>query len=198
LLSTVAWLDWLWLSLLVITGLLLFFAHKTAWSLAVLVLLAVIGINIYRAANAPIGVPYSPVHMIVSTLVTCAVLGLAFYFRYPYLDRRARWFFPTAHRYDLQTNVQVVANDIFEGVTESISMSGARLRLKRDLGPQKSKLRYVDVIYTQIRNLKISCEVVEYSDNILRVRHKSLSVKDREILAGWLQSQNETKADSIA
>ncbi|MEN0059381.1 MAG: PilZ domain-containing protein, partial [Bdellovibrio sp.] len=101
--------------------------------------------------------------------------------------------FPTAHRYEIRTRADVVGQDIYEGVTESISASGARVKLQRDMGEGSQSLRYVDVIFPGIRNLKIKSRVVEYRDNVLRLKFKDLSKTDREYLMDWMQSQTETR-----
>lgn len=199
-------LDWLWLSLLVVTGILLLRPHKASWTMAIFTLLLVLGINIYRAATGDLqGEPssdmglnqYAQWQIFISSIATACVLITAFYFRFPYLDRRTRWFIPAAQRYEVRTPVEVVAQDIFGGVTESLSVSGARVRLQRDMGPFVKQIRYVDVIFPEIRNVKIKTQVVEYADNILRLKFKELRGKELNYLKDWLRSQDETKAENL-
>ncbi|MNL13796.1 PilZ domain protein [compost metagenome] len=193
-LATVPMLDWLWLAMLLVTGILLLRPHKTSWSIAIITLLLVLGMNVYRAASSEFyGEPVLQWHIAVSVLVTFAGLMTAFYFRFPYLDRRAQWIFPTAHRVTVRTPVQIVAQDIFDGVTESLSVSGARIRLQRDMGVKAGDLRFVDLIFSELKNLKTKAMVVEYRENLLRVKFKELSTKDRTTIMGWLQSQVESK-----
>jgi hypothetical protein len=195
LMKSIHWLDWLWLGLLALVGLLLFNNHKTSWAMAIFALSMIIGINIYRFISPPFGQEnYSDLYMISSFLATAVILALVFFFRYPYIDRRSRWSIGgPAVRQNSRTAVQVVANDIFEGVTESVSISGARILLQRDLGESQSKMRYMDIIFPAIQNIKITCEVIENSGNLLRVRYKKLHRKNRAILMAWLKSQDETK-----
>ncbi|WP_374073259.1 PilZ domain-containing protein [Bdellovibrio bacteriovorus] len=193
-LQTVSGLDWLWLSLLFLTGVLLLRPHKTSWSLAILTLSLVLIINAYRFFTEDLSQegPFVQVQLVLSSIVTVGILILAFYFRFPYLDRRARWLFPTAHRYEFRTPVNIVGQDIFEGVTESISIEGARILLKRDMEGSSRDLNYVDVIFPDIRNIKIKSRVVEYRDNILRLKFKELEQRDRGHLLDWFRSQIET------
>ena len=192
--STVPASDWLWLCLVFVTGILLFWPHKTTWSIAIGVLVFMLCLNVYRAAKLDYeDMPYLHWHLAISFVVTFSSLVVAFYFRFPYLDRRANWIFPTANRVDARTPVQVVAQDIFEGVTESVSVSGARIRLQRDMGVKAGELRFVDVVFPELKNLKTKAMVVEYKENILRVKFKELSAKDRTMIMGWLQSQLETR-----
>lgn len=197
-LPTVSSLDWFWLSLLFVTGLLLFRPHKTTWSLAIGALLVVLGINSYRFLSHDLNYEgnFAQWQLGVSSLITVSILFVVFYFRFPYLDRRARWFFPTAHRYEFRTPVEVVAQDIFAGVTESISASGARVRLKRHMAGGSRDLRYVDVIFPEIRNIKVKARVVEYGDNLLRLKFKGLEGRDRIYLLDWFRSQIETNEES--
>lgn len=194
LLKTIPVLDWLWLGSLELAGILLWFRHKTAWAMAVLSLFFVIGINLYKLFFPPSpDLQIDSLYFLLVFSTTVIVLIIAFYFRFPYLDRRAQWFLPTAHRYDLRSPVQVVAHDIFNGVTESISISGARIRLQQDMGESGRQLRFIDIIFPDIRNIKVTSEVVEYGENILRVRYKRLTTKERAAMREWIQSQIEIK-----
>jgi hypothetical protein len=192
--STVSMLDWCWLSLLFITGLFLLRPHKTSWSLAIITLLVVLGINTYRAYSGTLGRSGDFVkwQLGISFVVTLVVLVIAFYFRFPYLDRRAQWLFPTAHRFEIKTPADVVAQEIFEGVTESLSHSGARILLKRHLEGAAQDLNFVDIIFPAIRNLKIKARIIEYDSNVLRVKFKDMSSRDRAFLSDWIKSQNKT------
>lgn len=190
-------LDWLWLSLLVVTGILLLRPHKTSWTMAIFTLLLVLAINMYRAAVGDLGLGHMARWQVIgSSFATCAVLITAFYFRFPYLDRRTRWFIPAAQRYDVRTPVEVVAQDIFSGVTESVSVSGVRVRLQRDMGPIATDMRFVDVIFPEVKNVKIKTQVVEYSDNVLRLKFKELRSQDLGHLKEWLKSQDETQMET--
>lgn len=197
--QSVSNLDWMWLGLLLLTGVLLLRAHKATWTLAIGTLMLVLFINLYRWGNGEFSDSGLLVHgqLFMSCLITAFVLLLAFYFRFPYLDRRAQWLFPAASRYDFRTPVNVVAQDIFDGVTESISVSGARVRLQRDLEGSQG-LRFVDVIFPDIRNMKVKSRVVEYRDNVLRLKFKELTERDRLYLQDWLRSQIETNGEKLS
>lgn len=93
-LATIPVLDWLWLSLLVLTGIMLFKPHKLSWSVAIFSLVFVLIINALRLfqqdANS-INPTFLKVFASLSILVTLGVLVISFYFRFPYLDRRTQW-----------------------------------------------------------------------------------------------------------
>lgn len=192
-LNSITTLDWLWLGLLFLTGILLLRPHKATWSLAIGTLMLVLFINLYRWGNGEFEESGALIHgqLFISCLITAFFLLLAFYFRFPYLDRRAQWIFQAAARYELRTPVDVVAQDIFSGVTESVSLSGVRVRLQRDL-EKAQELRFVDVIFPDVRNIKVKSRVVEYRDNVLRLKFKDLTGRDRTYLQDWLRSQLET------
>ncbi len=93
-LRTIPGLDWLWLTLLFFTGVLLFRPHKLTWSLAILMLFMVLSINAYRLFNVDgnsINPTFLKVFSILAIICTLSVLVISFYFRFPYLDRRAQW-----------------------------------------------------------------------------------------------------------
>ncbi len=92
--QTIPTLDWLWLGLLFITGLLLFRPHKLTWSLAIVTLLLVLFINAYRLFNIDqnsIDPNFLKVFSVLAVICTLSLLVISSYFRFPYLDRRTRW-----------------------------------------------------------------------------------------------------------
>ena len=50
-LQSIPALDWVWLGLLFVTGILLFRPHKLSWSIAIFMLILVLCINAYRLFN---------------------------------------------------------------------------------------------------------------------------------------------------
>lgn len=94
LLKTVPLIDWIWLSLLFVTGFLLLKPHKLTWSLAIVTLVFVLSINalrVYQADPNSIDPHFLKVFSVIAVVITLAVLTIAFYFRFPYLDRRTKW-----------------------------------------------------------------------------------------------------------
>jgi hypothetical protein len=92
--QTIPMLDWAWLILLFLTGLLLFKAHKLSWSMAIFTLGLILAINIYRiyfVDTNSIDPQFLKIFSVIAVLCTMGVLVIAFYFRFPYLDRRTEW-----------------------------------------------------------------------------------------------------------
>lgn len=92
--QTIPKLDWAWLGLLFLTGLLLFKAHKLSWSIAIASLLIVLAVNTYRISfvdTNSIDPNFLKIFSVIAVLSTIGVLVIAFYFRFPYLDRRTEW-----------------------------------------------------------------------------------------------------------
>ncbi|MBC7741490.1 MAG: hypothetical protein H7061_04780 [Bdellovibrionaceae bacterium] len=105
-LRTVPLVDWVWLTLLFVTGLLLFRAHKLTWTIAIITLLIVLSMNAYRLFEADsnsIDPTFLKVFSILAIVCTLSILVISAYFRFPYLDRRAQWVSkdPTDDRRDL-------------------------------------------------------------------------------------------------
>lgn len=193
-LTTVQMVDWLWLGLLFISGLLLLIQHKTAWTISVISLILVLCLNTYRfvTLEQQMQVDHFRWQMILAILATMSILVIAFYFRYPYLDRRTSWFFGTQYRLQMKTPVQVLSHDISEGVTESISLSGASIMLKQDIYEKIKDLSYVDVVFNDIRSLRIKSQIIDYIDNHLRVKFEDMTAEDKSDLRAWIeQHQNK-------
>ncbi len=102
-LRTIPQVDWLWLGLVELSGFLLLKPHKTTWVAASLCLNLVLLVNIYRVFCGPEqGTNFGMFYSIISFAGVISVFLFAIYFRFPYLDRRAQWFFPAAHRFLLR------------------------------------------------------------------------------------------------
>lgn len=94
LLKTIAPFDWLWLGLLIFTGILLFKQHKLSWTVAIVTLVLVLGVNAVRLFQADpnsIEPHFLKIFSILAVVTTLGVLVIAFYFRFPYIDRRMKW-----------------------------------------------------------------------------------------------------------
>ena len=191
--STIDSLDWFWLFLTFSTGILLFIQHKTAWLVAIINLILILSVNIYRwtTTGELIDVEYSyfQAQIVFSMLATFATLGILFYARYPYLDRRSRWFGSVAPRVDIKTTVTVVAQDVYNGIATNISVSGIVVELNKALssGPP---MKFVDVIFPELGNLKIKCRLIQIDDAILRLKFRDLQRADKKRLKDWIRSQS--------
>lgn len=193
LLTTITILDWLWLGGIFIAGLALFARHKSAWLIAVLALMIVLAVNTYRAFTIDENMANPElvrVQILMSILVTFSVLIIAFYARYPYLDRRQQWMFPTAHRYSVKTPVIVHTGGDLAGLTESVSTAGIRIRLAKATEALKGK-NVVEFSFSELPQLKpVKGEVIEFSGDILRMKFKGFGWGARGVLEAWLKSRN--------
>ncbi|MFN3697322.1 MAG: hypothetical protein ACK4VO_07770 [Pseudobdellovibrio sp.] len=94
LLRSVNLIDWIWLTLLVITGILLLKPHKLPWTVAIVTLMFVLGMNAYRLYQMDtnsIEPHFLKVFSVLAIMTTLGVLMISFYFRFPYLDQRTKW-----------------------------------------------------------------------------------------------------------
>ena len=192
-LSTVDSWDWFWLILTFMTGVLLFIQHKTAWLIAVINLLLILSVNIYRwmTTGELIDVEYSYFEnqILVSILTTALALGILFYARYPYLDRRSGWMGPVAPRKDVKTIVTVVAQDVYNGFATNISTSGAIVELNQSLG-SAGKMKFIDLIFPELGNIKIKAQVIHTHEHQIRIKFKDLTGSDKKTIKIWMQSQS--------
>lgn len=187
LIQTIPVWEWAWLALLFLTGVLLFRPHKLSWSFAILTLLLILCINIFRIysvdANS-ISPQYLKVFSILALFCTLGVLVIAFYFRFPYLDRRATWI-KNVERFDLTTEVKI---DQMIALTESISATGCKIITSSQYPTQAGD--DVSVIFTEISPTAVKCSVIETRDKFLRLEF--LSGQDAFLvkLKQWIKTKS--------
>ncbi len=192
LLTTVPAADWAWLVAIFIAGASLLLRHKSSWMLSVVVLLMVLAMNTYRAFTVDentLNPEFVRVQILVSILVTFSVLVIAFYTRYPYLDRRQQWIFPTAHRYNVATAVLVHIAEGVVGTTESVSSAGVRIRMPKVVDELKHA-GDLDITFTEMDNFKVASEIVEFNGTTLRLKFKKFGWGSRGRLEAWLKSKS--------
>lgn len=192
-LSTIDSLDWFWLFLTFSTGVLLFIQHKTAWLVAIINLCLILSVNIYRWSTTGelIDVDYSYFQMQIylSIVATLLALGILFYARYPYLDRRSRWIGSVAPRLDIKTVVTVVAQDVYNGLATNISTSGVVVELSKNFS-QGAPMKFVDLIFPEIGNMKIKSQVINANGPRLRLKFRDFRGENQKILKNWIKSQS--------
>ncbi len=119
--------DLTWNSLLLISGCLLLFKRKLAWATAVAAIFFALVANFYnwyfgRIEGLNTGL------FILTSIGSAAMLGILFYFRYPHLDRRDRWFSKN-DRLPVTTQIQIVRPVKITAMLINISTSGALLEV---------------------------------------------------------------------
>ncbi|MBC7372066.1 MAG: PilZ domain-containing protein [Bdellovibrionaceae bacterium] len=198
--AAIPFADWLWLAGIFIAGLSLLLRHKSAWVAGVFTLLVVLIMNTFRAFNVDentLNPEFVRMQILISILVTFSVLIIAFYARYPYLDRRQQWIFPTAHRYDFPTSITVHIDGDVVGVTESISSAGVRIRMPKVVDALKHA-KDLHVTFNEMDNFeKIKTEIVEFNGTTLRLRFKQFGWGRRGLLEAWLRSKKSATPHSV-
>jgi hypothetical protein len=178
--------EWTWLGLLFLTGVLLFRPHKLSWSFAIGTLLLILCLNVYRMYSAEensITPDYLKVFSILALFCTLGVLVIAFYFRFPYLDRRANWI-KNIERFDLLTEVKF---DQTLSKTESVSMTGCKI-----LTSTRSSLKtgdQLEVQFPEIYSKSVKCEVVENKDSSLRLEFSPGQEEFSLKLKSWIKTK---------
>lgn len=186
-LLTIPLLDWLWLSLLFITGLLLFRPHKLTWSIAIGTLVLVLLINairLYQVDSNSIDPTFLKVFSVLAIISTLSILVIAMYFRYPYLDRRSKWL-SEVKRLEIRTSIMV--ND-HKAQTESLSNAGCRISFDKPCAFIKGD--FIKLKFTEISRTECQAEVVEKLEFGARVEFKNLPKAFRQDLDRWLKSHS--------
>ena len=174
--SNVQELDLAWLGLILLAGVLLTTRHRTAWltSICVLGLTVLINIrNFITLMQSEYEVKGALMQTSVSLIVTLGAVGLFYYFRYPYLDRRTT-LLGFAPRFDVHIPTQILDGDLsVDCECQSISISGARLTMEND----SFNFKIGDELTVRFANCaeSLNTAVIDYSENILRLRFKELT-----------------------
>ncbi len=186
LLQSIPLIEWLWLGLLFITGLLLFRPHKLSWSLAIFTLILVLIINAYRIYSADansIDPVFLKVFSLFAIICTLAVLLIAFYFRFPYLDRRANWLTNTK-RFDIRTPALCSGVKAF---TESLSDTGCRVSFDQ---PSEFKVEQkIKLLFPEISTLEATALVIEKLEFGVRAEFIQLDPQFKQDLSRWLKTR---------
>lgn len=178
--------EWTWLGLLFLTGVLLFRPHKLSWSFAIVTLVLILCLNVYRMysdVDNSITPQYLKVFSIIALFCTLGVLVIAFYFRFPYLDRRANWI-KNIERFDLATEVK------FENTsskTESVSITGCRILTAARTNYKAGD--HVEAQFPEIYSKSVKCEVVENKDSSLRLEFAPGQEEFSNKLKSWIKTK---------
>lgn len=179
--------DWIWLGLLFVTGILLFRPHKLSWTIAIITLFLVLGVNAFRLysidANS-IDPVFLKVFSILAIVCTLSVLVIALYFRFPYLDRRANWF-SNEKRFDVRTQAFTGG---MKAMTESISLTGCRLSF--DVPCELQKGQKIMIKFIEISKAEASAEVVERLEFGVRVEFLETISDFKQDLGQWLKTRS--------
>ncbi len=187
-LQTIPALEWIWLGLLFITGILLFRPHKLSWSVAILTLLLILGINAYRLYNVDsnsIDPVFLKVFSLLAIICTLSVLVIAFYFRFPYLDRRANWL-SNIRRVDIRTTV--LCADA-KAITESLSVAGCRISFDSPSSLKKNEI--VNLKFPEISSVEVPGTVVENLEFGAHFEFTELSSQFKQDLSRWLKGRGQ-------
>lgn len=126
----VSFFDLFWNGLLFVSGCLLLLRRKLAWATAVLAIFLALGANFVNWYLGRIEGMSTAVFLLAS-LGSLAMLGILFYFRYPHLDRRDRWFSKNVRR-PITTEVEIVRPVRLTAMLINISSTGALLEVADD------------------------------------------------------------------
>ncbi|MFZ3229268.1 MAG: PilZ domain-containing protein [Pseudobdellovibrio sp.] len=210
LLQSIPTLDWLWLSLLFLTGLLLFRPHKLSWSLAIVTLTIVLAMNalrLYTVDPNSIDPLFLKIFSVLAILCTLSVLVIAFYFRFPYLDRRSTWVStqPSADRRNSLRFTEIDRRDTLsvdakffnirtpvtcsgaKAMTESLSETGARISL--DQSCQFKKNDIIQLRFSEVSEYDVKATVIEQMEFGARVEFVNASKQFKHDLSHWLKSR---------
>lgn len=162
-------------------------AHKTSWLVAIIALIVAGGLQMLLVFDAD-DTTGGAVLILRSFLLAAIGLGLFLVFtraRYPYLDRRQGWVGAPAERFELRTPVVLRSHKDFDGVTESLSSSGCRVRIQAAPG-QGLGQRFVEIQFKDLPGVLIRAQQVGIDSTVVRLKFKEFLQGERSDFETWL------------
>jgi hypothetical protein len=167
--------------------------HKSAWAVGLFFMVAFVGSMVrerYWPVDPEADQQLSSAKFLGAMAGLYIIVVMMYFFRYPYLDRRQKWFAPTADRFAVI--IPVLINGSIPADTTDLSYTGARINLK-DQGGNFQKGDRLSLQIPEVADLVCQGEVIAKDDASLRVKFDKIDSDSREILRQWLLSQGVKK-----
>jgi len=181
--------------LIVGTALSLLVRHKSAWAVGLVLMLIFVSTMIveryWTSGGEDLDSMLGTAKFIGAMTGLYVIIVMMYFFRYPYLDRRQKWFGPTADRFMVQ--IPVLINGSISADTADLSYTGARIALK-DAGENFKKGDRISVQLPEVTDLVCQGEVIAKENGLLRVNFDKMDGESKETLRQWLLSQDIKKA----
>lgn len=178
LLTRIPFVDWVWNLLLVISGVLILLRRKLSWLVAIASIFLCTAINLYKYFVLPEAFGLSYQLFAISTSIG-AILIVA-YFKYPYLDRRDRWFsFHKRHATSLPAKLKGHSTTI---TVKDLSLSGAQLET-----PNPELFEPDQVYPIEIAGYPFDVRVVWMNGRQIGVEFENLSRELKGRVADWIK-----------
>ncbi len=189
-LSLVPIYDWIINGMILLSGLLLLRRHKTSWSFSILVLVGILVVNYikWNSGLYPSETGLEKIQLASGFLVTTAVLLIAFYFRFPYLDRRSSFFFVT-HRIsgDWQGSVQSSTGENVDIDIYSVSMTGLGFRFPLNLEKNFSVGQVIEGQCSPFFQGRFQGQIVRKNETDCGLRFQNLSSEQKKQFKEFLR-----------
>lgn len=192
----IGWLEWLWLLLMATSGFLLLVSHKSALLLATITILIVVAINtsfFLEPEGSELIEMSRGIQIFFSVLLGVCAFVVLFYSRYPTFDYRQGWLKPRADRFDIRVPVRIVGDEVHIVETESLSLSGCRIRLDRAWG-RSDRIRFVEIVFPDCEGIRIKAQVVGADQFVLRLKFRDFVLGQRNEFKDWVQSLEISQA----
>ncbi len=182
-----SWISWL---LLFAAGISLLVRHKTAWMFSIGLCAAfMVSTGFSFVQEFDPAEPLLNIAKIVDCILVFIVVGtVAYYFRYPYLDRRQSWLAPTADRFAVSTSVIL---GTLHAQTVDVSYTGANI-----LNTNEALFRVgekVPLQFKEIEDIHCVAKIIDVQGQNVRVQFEGFSAAQTNILRQWLHTHHNSK-----
>lgn len=191
--------DFLWLGLIFMTGLMMLIVHKLSWSVALVGLFFIFIVNLFTFVHTSRGLisEFYRGHSSISVITSLVIIVFGYFYKYPYVDLRGGIFRSVSPRFNLVTPVIVVKGIETKGETHSVSLSGLMVQveddLTRHLNPQEP---FAIVKMPSIAGLELKAKVIDLKGNRLRLEFFKPTKEQKRLLGQWISENTSSKAST--
>lgn len=177
----------LWIAALsILSARLLWLKRKISWLIAMIGLFAAQGMNCALLFESGSMVWLDAFRLFSALWSFAAVIGVLYYARYPYFDRRQGWLKMNSERLNVRLPVVVHEDDGWPGTCVSLSETGCRIELSRPWG-HPERLEMVRLEFPSFGPSRLRGYVVGAEGHSLRVKFRDVG-PDRIAFESWVRS----------
>lgn len=181
------WISWILLSA---AGMSLLVRHKTAWIFSnILCFLFMIATGVSISQDFDSTEQVLNIAKVVDCFLVIVIVGVvAYYFRFPYLDRRQGWLAPTADR--TEATMPLVLGPV-EVTTVDLSYTGAQvLNTSSHVFTVGEKVPFQ---IEEIGDIRGTAKIIAIHEQSVRIQFEGLTSTQSSLLQQWLNLRKKDK-----
>lgn len=130
---------------------------------------------------------------LIFTAGLLVALGLAYYSRHPFMNRRQRWFAAESLRHDIEIDAYLYPGN-HSVMTKDLSTLGAKVQFPKDVPEHFKAGTAVGLRVPLCPMEEIKARIIAIDGNVARLHFDKLSMTDEQIMELWIKSLLKIKA----